>query len=164
MIDWKFKMLRHYVTIIFIFVAWASPSYAQFFENGHTITDVKNNLVWLRCTLGQTWDYEENTCTGELVKLNHAEIAIAKVQASQQLGGSWRLPNLEELESLVCDKCETPKINKKYFPKISPEAYWTQTQNRLNKKMYWTVNFMTGHKYSRFFGYQQLPVLFVQDR
>jgi hypothetical protein len=30
--------------------------------------------------------------------------------------------------------------------------------------MFWTVNFMTGYNYSRFFSYQQLPVLLVQDR
>ena len=79
-------------------------------------------------------------------------------------GGTWRLPTLDELESLVCEKCEKPKINEKYFPGISPEAYWTQTKNRFNSKMYWTVNFMTGYNYSRFFSYQQLPVLLVQDR
>ena len=57
-----------------------------------------------------------------------------------------------------------PKIKQKYFPNISPEAYWTSKPNFWNRKMYWTVNFMTGHNYSRFFAYQQLPVLFVKDR
>ena len=37
-------------------------------------------------------------------------------------------------------------------------------ENFLNSKMHWTVNFMTGHSYSRFFSYQKLPVLLVQDR
>jgi len=71
---------------------------------------------------------------------------------------------LEELETLVCESCEPPKIKKKYFPNISPEAYWTSKPNFWNRKMYWTVNFMTGHNYSRFFSYQQLPVLIVKDR
>ena len=133
-------------------------------EDGFTIKDVRNNIIWLRCTAGQTWDYDVNSCVGEIVKLNHEEVEIAKTQAAEQLGGTWRLPTLEELQSLVCEKCEKPKINEKYFPKISPEAYWTQTQNKFNSKMYWTVNFMTGHNYSRFFAYQQLPVLLVQDR
>ena len=53
---------------------------------------------------------------------------------------------------------------KKYFPNISPEAYWTSKRTFLNRKMVWTVNFMTGHNYSRFHAYQQLPVLFVKDR
>ena len=96
--------------------------------------------------------------------INHQEIQQAVNQASEQLGGTWRLPNLEELEDLVCANCSAPKVNEKYFPSISPEAYWSATKNRFNTKMYWTVNFMTGHNYSRFFYYQQLPVLLVQDR
>jgi hypothetical protein len=158
------KMFYRFFTIIFLFFNWTSASFAQFFEDGYTIKDVRNNIIWLRCTVGQTWDYDTKTCVGEIVKLNHDEIEIARTQAAEQLGGNWRLPTLEELESLVCETCEKPKINEKYFPGISPEAYWTQTQNKFNSKMFWTVNFMTGHNYSRFFAYQQLPVLFVQDR
>ena len=157
-------MLNRFFTLIFLFFAWSSVSFAQFFEDGFTIKDVKNNIIWLRCTVGQTWDYESKSCTGEIVKLNHDEIEIAMMQAKEQLGGSWRLPTLKELESIVCKKCDKPKVNDKYFPNISPEAYWTKTQNKLNSKMYWTVNFMTGHNYSRFFAYQQLPLLLVQDR
>ena len=158
------KMLNRFFLIIFLFCFWTTPTFAQFFEDGYTIKDVRNNIIWLRCTVGQTWDYDTDTCTGELVKLNHEEIEIAKLQAAQQLGGLWRLPTLKELESIICKQCKNPKVNEKYFPKISSEAYWTRTPNKLNSKMYWTVNFMTGHTYSRFFSYQQLPVLFVQDR
>ena len=142
-----------------------SPAaHAQFFEEDHLITDVRNNIVWLRCSVGQTWDSDSKTCTGDLIKLNHDEIKIALEQASQQLGGDWRLPTLQELETLVCESCDPPKIKQKYFPNISPEAYWTSKANFWNRKMYWTVNFMTGHNYSRFFAYQQLPVLIVKDR
>ena len=134
----------------------SSMSYAQFFEEDHLITDVRNNIISLRCSVGQTWDSDSKTCTGNLVKLNHDEIEIALRQASEQLGGEWRLPTLDELESLVCKEFEPPKIKKRYFPNISPEAYWTSKRNFLNRKMVWTVNFMTGHNYSRFHAYQQL--------
>ena len=107
---------------------------------------------------------DTESCDGEIIKLNHQEIEQAVTQASEQLGGTWRLPDLEELEDLVCANCSAPKVYEKYFPSISPEAYWSATKNRFNSKMYWTVNFMTGHNYSRFFYYQQLPVLLVQDR
>ena len=93
----------------------SSTSHAQFFEEGHLITDVRNNIVWLRCSVGQTWDGETKTCTGELIKLNHDEIVIALKQASEQLGGEWRLPTLDELESLICEECDPPKIKKKYL-------------------------------------------------
>ncbi len=157
--------MKHAVLLVFIVsLLSASSSNAQFLEEDHLITDLRNNIIWLRCSVGQTWSIEDKNCTGDIVKLNHEEITIALDQASIQLGGKWRLPTLMELESLICESCDPPKIKEKYFPGISPEAYWTSKPNFWNKKMYWSVNFMTGYKYSRFFAYQQLPVLIVLDR
>ena len=85
-------------------LSFISSSNAQFFEEDHLITDVRNNIIWLRCSVGQTWNIEDKTCTGDIVKFNHEEIEIAQEQASNQLGGKWRLPTLKELESLVCGK------------------------------------------------------------
>jgi patatin-like phospholipase/acyl hydrolase len=142
-----------------------SPSIgrAQFFEQEHFIKDIRNQVIWIRCSAGQVWDIESQSCSGEVVRLSQTEIPTAIEQANQQLGGSWRLPTLDELESLVCDQCIPAKIENKYFANIAREAYWTSTPNSLNKKMFWTVNFQTGHTYSRFFGYQELPFLLVKD-
>ena len=142
----------------------ATPSYSQFFEEGRFVRDVRNNITWYRCTLGQVWNSDTKTCSGETVRLSQDEISIAVQQAQQQLGGQWRLPTKDELESLICVECDPPKIRQKYFPNIEREAYWSGTKNRWNRRMYWSVNFMTGHAYSRFFSYQQLPVLLVRDR
>jgi hypothetical protein len=138
--------------------------FAQFFEEGHLIVDVRNNVVWLRCSVGQRWDHDTGRCTGKVVKLNQSQIKKAILQADQQLGGHWRLPTRGELETLVCETCGPPMIREKYFPDIESEAYWTRSKNNFHSKMYWSVNFMTGHSYSRFFGYQQLPFLIVKDR
>jgi hypothetical protein len=142
----------------------ATPSYSQFFEEGRFVRDVRNNLTWYRCTLGQVWNSDTETCSGETVRLSQDQISIAVQQAEHQLGGQWRLPTKDELESLICVECAPPKIRQKYFPNIEREAYWSGTKNRWNRRMYWSVNFMTGHAYSRFFSYQQLPVLLVRDR
>ena len=149
-------------TLLLMCIPTIAP--AQFFEEGHLIRDVRNNINWLRCSVGQRWDYDTNQCIGQIVELNHDEIPDAIRQANQQLGGNWRLPSIEELESLVCKECEPPKVRQKYFTNIDRDAYWTGTQNYFNSRMYWSVNFMTGHSYSRFFAYQQLPVLLVSDR
>ncbi len=157
--------MKHAFLLVFMLsLSFASSSNAQFLEEDHLIIDLRNNIMWLRCSVGQTWSIGDKSCTGDIVKLNQDEIAMALDQAHNQLGGEWRLPTLKELESLVCEGCDPPKIKEKYFPRISPEAYWTSKPNFLNKKMYWSVNFMTGHKYSRFFAYQQLPALLVSDR
>ena len=86
------KMISRLINIILVYFLWITSSSAQFFEEGHTVRDVKNGINWLRCTVGQTWNYDTEKCDGELVKLNHLEIEEARKQASEQLGGSWRLP------------------------------------------------------------------------
>jgi len=159
-----FKMVKFFVLAFLSLVFAPLASHAQFFEEGHFVRDVRNNITWLRCSVGQRWDYEIGKCVGKVARLNHKEINEAIIQADQQLGGSWRLPSVEELETLICEYCEPPKIRTKYFPNIQREAYWTGSQNFFNSKMYWSVNFMTGHSYSRFFAYQKLPFLLVRDR
>ena len=94
---------------------------------------------------------------GSIVKLNHEEIEIATKQAAEQLGGKWRLPSLEELESLVCEECGRQRSRKSFFRNIT-QKHTGVVKEFLNSKMHWTVNFMTGHSYSRFFSYQKLPV------
>jgi len=157
-------MRRFTVQLIALLFVMCGSAQAQFFGSGHTVKDVTTGVTWLRCSVGQAWDPSVETCTGEIVKLNHEEIAIALTQAKEQLGGDWRLPSQEELMSLICDNCPPPKINSKYFPNLSSEAYWTGDKNWMNPRTYWTVNFMTGHTYNRFFPYQRLPVLFVKKK
>ena len=155
-------MFKYFVSAIFFSLHLTGSASAQFIARQHTVQNLNNGTNWLRCSVGQAWDPELDTCTGKIVKLDHSQIAYAITEAKRQLGGNWRLPTHAELESLVCVACPPPKINSKYFPNISPEAYWTSDKNALNPKTYWSINFMTGHSYSRFFPYQFLPVLLVR--
>ena len=158
------EMYKYFVSAIFISLHLTGSASAQFIARQHIVKDLKNGTNWLRCSVGQAWDPKINTCTGKIVKLDHTQIAYAITEAKRQLGGNWRLPTHAELESLVCAACPPPKINSKYFPNVSPEAYWTSDKNALNPKTYWSINFMTGHSYSRFFPYQFLPVLLVEAK
>ena len=155
------SMYKVFIGFVVFSICFAGQASAQFIARQHTVKDLQSGTTWLRCSVGQAWDPALNTCTGDIVKLDHAQVEYAISEAKRQLGGNWRLPTRQELESLVCEECTAPKINSKYFPKISPEAYWTSDKNTLNPKTFWSVNFMTGHSYSRFFPYQSLPVLLV---
>jgi hypothetical protein len=157
-------MVKLFILFIASIIVVPIATHAQLFEEGHLVIDVRNDIIWLRCSVGQRWDYDTGKCVGKVVKLNQQEIKEAIIQANKQLGETWRLPTREELETLVCEDCGPPKIREKYFPTIEREAYWTGSRNYFNSKMYWSVNFMTGHSYSRFFAYQQLPVLLVKER
>ena len=154
-------MYKYFISAIFFSIYLTGAASAQFISRANTVKDLNLGTTWLRCSVGQAWNPTLDTCTGEIVKLDHDQINYAITEAKRQLGGNWRLPTHAELESLVCDDCFPPKINSKHFPKISPEAYWTGDKNAMNPKTFWSVNFMTGHSYSRFFPYQFLPVLLV---
>ena len=156
-------MLKVLVTVWIALIYLPNTTSAQFFEQGQFIKDIQNSVLWLRCSVGQVWSSETKSCTGNVVKLNQAEIEAAITQANEQLSGTWRLPTLNELESLVCSSCTPAKVQNKYFPGIAREAYWSGTRNSFNSQMFWSVNFQTGHTYSRFLRYQQLPFLLVQD-
>ena len=155
-------MYKYFISAVFFSIYLTYTASAQFIGRQHTVKDLNNGTTWPRCSVGQAWDPALDTCTGEIVKLDHSQITYAIREAKRQLGGNWRLPTHAELESLICEDCPPPKINSKHFPNMSAEAYWTGDKNALNPKTFWSVNFMTGHSYSRFFPYQFLPVLLVE--
>ena len=103
-----------------------------------------------------TMDHE-----GNAQRLNHAEIAEAlnKQKANRGHGVS----NKKRLESLVCKRCDNPKIDTRYFPGTESEPYWTGQKNWISPRNYWSVNFMTGHTFGRFFPNQRLLAMIVQD-
>ena len=154
--------LRLLLVTIFCFVS--SNATAQFYAENSTVIDFDSKLIWYRCSLGQTFNIDTGKCDGSAVKLNHDEIKIALQQANEQMGGKWRLPSRKELEGLVCPDCDAPKVNLKYFPGIESEPYWTGQRNWISPKNYWSVNFMTGDTYGRFFPYQKLFVMIVKAK
>lgn len=135
---------------------------ANFMTRDHLVVDLRHGIEWLRCSVGQVWD--GTGCVGKVLNLNHEEIELAIKQANEQLGGSWRLPNREELEGLVCETCPPPLIDRKVFPDTSAEPYWTGQVNGMAKRHYFSVNFFNGWTYGRFFPTQQLAVRLVRDR
>ena len=96
------KRFRQFISVLIAAMAFtvgamglASAS-TLFLPRDHLVIDLNFGVEWLRCSVGQTWNGE--TCTGEIVKLNHDAIVDAIRLANEQLGGEWRLPNLDELE------------------------------------------------------------------
>ena len=63
----------------------------------------------MTCPVGMVW--EKNTCIGMAKKFELKFIPEIIKLANNQLEGSWRLPTRNELESLICLKCNKVKIN-----------------------------------------------------
>ena len=152
---------------ILIFILSLGPAKivnAQLYSKGNFVTDLSQGIVWLRCSVGQRWEPENERCKGDVVRLNFDEIDQAIVQANNQLGGNWRLPTRKELENVVCNECGPPKIDSSSFPNTVSEPYWTSDVNWIAPRSRWSVNFMTGQIYGRFFPHQQLAVRLVEDK
>ena len=131
-------------------------------EREHLVIDLQSNVEWMRCSVGQVWSGDD--CGGEALKLTQADLSKAIVIANDQMGPGWRLPTRAELEGLVCDGCAPVKIELDSFPNTLAEPYWTGEVNGFAPRHIWTVNFMTGHTYGRFFPTQEVLARLVRSR
>lgn len=49
-------LFRLFLAIV-LNIALALPAFAAFTDNGDgTVTDTKTGLIWMRCSMGQTWN------------------------------------------------------------------------------------------------------------
>jgi hypothetical protein len=134
----------------------------HFMVRDHLVIDLQHGVEWMRCSVGQIWNGTD--CEGVAVQLTQEDVARAIVIANAQLGPGWRLPSRAELEGLVCKACAPVKIELDSFPNTLGEPYWTGEVNGFAPRHIWTVNFMTGHTYGRFFPTQEVLVRLVRDR
>ena len=150
------------IAILGLWISVPAASAASYMARDHLVVDLRHGIEWLRCSVGQVWN--GSACTGQIVLLDHDQIAQIILQANEQLGGSWRLPSREELEGLVCESCTGPMIDSEMFPGTSGEPYWTGQVNGMAKRFYFSVNFLNGWTYGRFLPTKQLAVRLVRDR
>ena len=163
----KNKQPKHLLLIILFFIIFSTVKLnanEAFYAKDHIIHDLKLNLLWLRCSVGQIWNSKTNNCEGKALKLKMSQINEVIIQANSQLGGSWRLPSRKELENLVCMSCEKTKISSKFFPNTPYEPFWTGEKNEWSRHFFWSVNFFTGHTFGRFPGHIPNFVRLVRDR
>ncbi|MGI2093332.1 DUF1566 domain-containing protein [Shewanella oncorhynchi] len=118
-----------------------TPS-SDFTDNGDgTVTHHKTRLIWQRCSLGQTWDGE---CTGHALYYRWTE-ALLQAELNTFAGVSdWRLPNKNELASIVEYRCFEPAINSKIFPNALGVMYWSSSPFAINDSNAWIVSFYNG--------------------
>ena len=156
------KFIKLITGIFFIILI---PKYilaSDYIPRGYFVIDLKNKVEWMTCPVGMVW--KGNTCIGEAKKYELKFIPEIIKLANNQLEGIWRLPSREELESLICLKCEKVKINLKVFPKTPPEPFWTKDKNFWQPKFNWIVNFLNGNTFGRYPGYKPNYIRLVRDR
>ncbi len=144
-------------------------------RNLGVVTDSKTHLIWMRCSLGQTWT--GSTCQGTAAKFTFQQ-ALDKARGFSYAGYSnWRVPTIKELNTLVyCSNGKTihykqqgyhnqkteggngcegdsgdphqkPTIVKTIFPNTVSGGYWSSSPNMDDSKVAWGVYFSAGHDY-----------------
>lgn len=104
-------------------------------------------LMWMRCSLGQVWQPERSTCvqdanTSRLYNWSEALTAAHNLDLAGHR--DWRLPNKNELSSIVERACTGPAINEEVFPDTPLASFWTSTPALALLGYGWRVGFTRG--------------------
>lgn len=112
------------------------------------LKDSKLKKTWLRCAVGMEWDGK--SCIGQTLSYNwnDAQAIIEEMNQKKVAGRSnWRMPTIEELESITEKRCYKPAINLDAFP-FSPETgFWSETRSEGVQPRAWVVHFLNGNRY-----------------
>ncbi len=114
-----------------------------------TVTDTRTGLMWMRCHKGENWSGEY--CLGVPQRFDWPRIIADS--GRERTGGytDWRLPNKNELASIMEVTCSVPAFNTRIFSNgyilknLTTIPMWTATRGPDNDidKM-WIVDFYNG--------------------
>ncbi|AOO65832.1 DUF1566 domain-containing protein [Sulfurospirillum halorespirans] len=143
--------MKQYVIIFLIstlsLMAKCSFNTSTFTAKEGEVIDTKSKLIWKRCSFGEEWQKGKG-CVGEIKLIRRKE---AEAYA-RSLGNGWRVPSVDELLSLVDERCKTPVINSALFGKLHDTG---EGANYLTSSVYlegddviptlfYTIDFMNG--------------------
>ncbi len=114
-----------------------------FVDNGNgSITDQNTGLIWQKCADGQA----ALTCLGAVTNNTQtASYASCNALNVANFAGrnDWRLPNANELLSIVDHSVTNPSISAT-FPFVTPQAHWTSTSSSNTPSAGIVVSFFNG--------------------
>ena len=121
-------------------------------QHDGTVLDSKTNLIWKRCSEGQTWD--GTTCAGSASTYTWqgALSATEALNTGEGFAGEtdWRVPNIKELDSIVELKCYSPAINLSVFPNTPSAVVWSSSPYASSSYYAWYVSFSDGNDVAYF--------------
>lgn len=120
---------------------------AEFTVHGAVVTHNTTGLMWMRCALGQKWLEERGACGQDDAseRLYNWQEALTIAHSTPVAGyADWRLPNKNELASIVERACTGPAINEAIYPDTPLAYFWTSTPSLSVTGFAWRIDFTTG--------------------
>lgn len=106
---------------------WPKP---RFVEGDAVVIDRLTNLVWARVA----------DATGETVTWDGALATVRRLNRDRYGGiTGWRLPTINELESLVDCRFHTPALSASHPFALTREAYWSSTTSYFETDWAWVL-------------------------
>ena len=123
-------------------IATSTPEGGFILNSDATAEQKTTGLTWMRCSIGQQWDGK--TCTGTAARFSWS--AALKAADEYEFAGhaNWRLPNKNELESIVESRCFSPAIDAQVFPATPSDYFWTSSPYAGVAYGIWSVSFDYG--------------------
>jgi len=109
-----------------------------------TVSDSQTGLMWTKCPGGLTG----NDCSVGTETLYTLSDALRTAKNINDGGGfagytDWRVPNINELASLVEHQCVQPAINLNVFPATLPASKYWSSSHSVNDQN-WFLDFRLG--------------------
>ena len=108
-----------------------------------TVTHKKTGLTWQRCSVGQTWS--SGTCTGTAQTMDW-NAAMASYENKTDCN-QWRLPRIDELNTIAEHGAFNPAINSAIFPNTPNATFWSASVDASYPSLAWIVEFGLGQGY-----------------
>ncbi|WP_462157397.1 Lcl C-terminal domain-containing protein [Pseudoalteromonas sp. GB56] len=109
-----------------------------------TVVDTQTGLMWQRCSYGQSFDADTQSCTGSAQQLTWQQALQSAQDDSFAQYDDWLLPNAKELASIVEHNCVEPSVNLSVFLSASNDNYWSSTSAITPADHAWVQEFYSG--------------------
>lgn len=109
-------------------------------EGGAVVRHERTGLEWRRCPEGMDWT--GSGCSGTALTRTWQ----GALQYADDVDG-WRLPDINELRSIV-ERCRrSPSINQQVFPDTPPSLFWSASPYAGGSDRAWGVSFGYGNDF-----------------
>lgn len=110
-------------------------------EQSGIVVDTNTGLTWRRCSEGQ--NLVNDACDGDAIFLPWRSTLDWPNDSGAAKEG-WRVPTIDELETLAKGACTAPTIDVVAFPNTLAKGYWSSTQVPEHTVHAWYVHFAYG--------------------
>jgi hypothetical protein len=139
----------------------SSTPASEFTDHGDgTVTHQATGLMWMKCPLGQSG----SDCATGSANTYSWEAALEGAAGSGFAGYTdWRLPNINELRSIVEERCYGPGINETVFPATPSTYFWSSSPDAYDSDYAWYVDFYDGNSFGSYRGNSSRGVRLVRS-